>query len=52
MDLLYYDMGDGAEAFSTRKESVMPYHVIQPHQVHGDKIAVVVNPNIDREALC
>jgi len=44
-------MGEGVEAFSTRKESALPYYVIQPHQVHEDKIAIIDNPYIDRENL-
>ena len=49
--LLYYNMGPDIEAFSTRKDSVLPYHVVQPHQVHGDKIAVVVDRGTSRDRL-
>lgn len=46
MELLKYNMCAGVEAFSTRRESVLPYPVIQGHQVHGCQVAV-----IDREGL-
>ncbi len=49
--LLEYDLGAGAEAFSTRRGSVLPYPVIQGHQVHGDRIALVDRPDLTREDL-
>lgn len=51
MDLLYYDIDEKVEAFSTRKGSSLPYNVIQPHQIHGDAIAIIKDPNIEREKL-
>lgn len=39
--LLTYDLGPGAEAFSTRRNSVLPYPVLTAHQVHGTAIAVI-----------
>ena len=50
-DLLRYDMGAGVEAFSTRRDAELPYHVIQGHQVHGCKVAVVDRPDMTREDL-
>lgn len=41
MGLYRYDMGHGVEAFSTEKGEVLPFPVIQAHQVHGDKVARV-----------
>ena len=51
MKAIYYNMGDGVEAFSTYKDAVLPYFVIQPHQVHGDAIKEIKSNNIDREKL-
>ena len=39
--LLRYELGDGVEAFTTRRDSVLPYPVIQGHQVHETRVAVV-----------
>ena len=50
-DLLKYDLGTGAEAFSTRRDSELPYPVIQGHQVHNCKVAVIDRPGITREEL-
>ena len=49
--LLEYNPGTGAEAFSTRRASALPYPVIQGHQVHGDRIAVIDRPDLTREDL-
>ena len=49
--LLNYNLGPGVEAFSTRRDSVLPYEVIQGHQVHGARIAVVDRPGLTREDL-
>jgi YfiH family protein len=49
--LLTYDLGEKVEAFSTRRNSVLPYPVIQGHQVHGDNIAVIDRPGYTREDL-
>lgn len=49
--LLAYDMGDGVEAFSTRRQSEMPYPVIQGHQVHDCKVAIIGRPDLTREDL-
>ena len=50
-ELLGYSLGKGAEAFTTRRDSVLPYPVIQGHQVHGDRIAVVDRPDLTRADL-
>lgn len=49
--LLTYHLGEGVEAFTTRRDSVLPYPVIQGHQVHGHRIAVVDRPDLTREDL-
>lgn len=50
-DLLTYDMGPGVDAFSSRRNSELPYPVIQGHQVHGCKVAVIDRPGMTREEL-
>ena len=50
-DLLYYDLGPGVEAFTTRREAELPYPVIQGHQVHGSRIAIIDRPGMTREEL-
>ena len=50
-DLLKYDLGTGAEAFSTRRDSELPYPVIQGHQVHDCKVAVIDRPSMTRVEL-
>lgn len=50
-ELLKYDMGVGVEAFSTRRDSVLPYPVIQPHQTHSTSVVVVDRPDYCRDAL-
>ena len=50
--LLTYDLGPGVEAHSTRRDSALPYPVIQTHQVHGFRVAVVSRPDIPQDALC
>ena len=49
--LLQYDLGPGVEAFSTRRDSVLPYPVVLSHQVHGFHVAVVDRPDMRREEL-
>ena len=49
--LLTYSLGEGVEAFTTRSDSVLPYPVVQGHQVHGCRIAVVDRPDLTREDL-
>ena len=50
-ELLKYDLGAGVEAFSTRRESVLPYPVTQGHQVHEAKVAFIERPGMTREEL-
>ena len=50
-DLLTYDMGPGIDAFSSRRNSELPYPVIQGHQVHGCEVAVIDRPGMTREEL-
>ena len=50
-ELLPYSLGAGVEAFTTRRDSVLPYPVIQGHQVHGSRVAVIDRPDITREEL-
>ena len=49
--LLRYDLGAGVEAFSTRRESALPYPVVTGHQVHGTGIAVIDSQETTREEL-
>ena len=49
--MLKYDLGAGAEAFTTRRDAPLPYPVIQGHQVHGCKVAVIERPGLTREDL-
>ena len=50
-DLLYYPLSPGVESFTTRRDSVLPYPVIQGHQVHGSKVAIISRPGMTREDL-
>ena len=50
-NLLKYSLGEGVEAFTTRRDSVLPYPVIQGHQVHGTRVAVIDRPDLTREDL-
>jgi len=38
-------------AFSAGRDAVLPFPVVQAHQVHGDKIAYVGTPSLTREDL-
>ena len=50
-NLLTYDLGPGVEAFSTERDAALPHPVIQGHQVHGSRVAVVDRPGMTREEL-
>ena len=50
-ELMKYDLGAGVEVFSTQRNAVLPYPVIQGHQVHDCKVAVVDRPDMTREDL-
>jgi len=49
--LLFYNLSDEVEAFSTMRGAELPYNVLQPHQTHDVNISIVDNPNISREEL-
>ena len=49
--LLKYDIGAGGEAFTTRRDALLPYPVIQGHQVHECKVAVIDRPDMTRQDL-
>jgi YfiH family protein len=51
MNLLQYRLGAGVEAFTARRDSVLPYPVIQGHQVHGTEVAIIDRPGLTREDL-
>jgi YfiH family protein len=44
-------MNPGVEAFTSRRDSVLPYPVIQGHQMHGSKVAIIDRPGLTREEL-
>ena len=50
-ELLYFNLGPGVEAFTSRRDSVLPYPVIQGHQVHGSRVAIIDRPWMTREEL-
>lgn len=50
-ELLSYSLGPGVEAFTTRRDSVLPYPVVQGHQVHGSQVAIIDRPDMTREDL-
>lgn len=49
--MLQYPFPSHVEAFTTGKNEPLPYAVLQPHQVHLDKIVVVEDPLMSREEL-
>ena len=52
MDSLFrYTIAAGVEAFSTERDAVLPYYVVQPHQVHGCEIREVLRPDTTRDEL-
>ena len=50
-ELLTYNLGEGVEAFSTRRYSDLPYPVIQGHQIHEARVAFIDRPGMTREEL-
>lgn len=46
-----YHISQDVEAFSIGKDAELPYDVIQPHQIHGDCVAVVTDRNTKRSDL-
>ena len=52
MDFLNrYKISPNVEAFSTERDAVLPYYVVQPHQVHGCVIREVTDPLTTRDEL-
>ena len=50
--VLEYDIARGrVEAFTTYRDSELPYFVVTGHQVHGTKIAIVTDPAAGRDEL-
>ncbi len=49
--MIRYDIADAVEAFTAGREDNLPYPVVQAHQVHGSKVAVIGRPGITRELL-
>ena len=49
--LLKYDLGTGAEAFSTQRDAILPYPVTQGHQVHENRVAIIDRQGLTREDL-
>lgn len=50
-ELLKYDLGTGVDAFSTQRNASLPYPVIQGHQIHESRVAVIDRPGMTREDL-
>lgn len=50
-DILWYDMADGVKAFSSLRDAVLPYPVVQAHQIHEDRIAIITKAGTTREEL-
>lgn len=50
-ELLTYQLADGVEAFSAQRNAALPYPVIQAHQVHDGKVAVIDRPDYGRDDL-
>lgn len=49
--LLRYDIAPIVTAFSPLRDAVLPMRVVQAHQVHGDRVAVVTSAGTTREEL-
>jgi len=50
-NIYFHDIDKGVEAFSTMRDFELPYPVIQAHQTHQDRIAVIDHPGYTREDL-
>lgn len=46
-----YSLGAGVEAFTTMRDSTLPYRVVCGRQVHGNKVAVIDDASLEREDL-
>lgn len=51
MGLIYYNLGEGVQAFTTCRDTELPYSVIQGHQTHEEKVALIDRPDLTREDL-
>ncbi len=49
--MLTYNLAPEVEAFTTGRDTALPYPVIQGHQVHGKKVAIIDRPGLTREDL-
>lgn len=50
--MISYSIDPGIiEAFTTMRDSVLPYNVVTGHQVHGTEVAIVDNPLTPRDEL-
>ena len=49
--LFQYNISPYVDAFSTERDAVLPYYVVQPHQVHGTVIKEVTDPLTTRDEL-
>ena len=49
--LLRYEIAPEVTAFSPLRDAVLPMRVVQAHQVHGDRVAVVTSAGTTREEL-
>jgi len=49
--LLKYDIAHEVTAFSPLRDAVLPMRVVQAHQVHGDRVAVVTSADTTRKEL-
>ena len=49
--LLRYEIAPEVTAFSPLRDAVLPMRVVQAHQVHGDRVAVVTSADTTREEL-
>ena len=49
--LLRYEIAPEVTAFSPLRNAVLPTRVVQAHQVHGDRVAVVTSAGTTREEL-
>lgn len=49
--MLWYNLAAGVEAFSTERNDTLPYPVIQAHQTHTTKVAVIDRPDVTRKEL-
>ena len=50
-EILRYRISKEVDAFSTRRDSILPYPVVTGHQVHGTRVAVVDRSDMTREDL-